>query len=315
MKSACAGLALTSLLAYASDVSACGSCRGPQGPGAALTAPWQHWGIALAQSVRIGHGAFDERGRYHSFDGKNRDHVDEVVLGAALRPIGPLEIAATTAAGAVAVSGPGYGSSATSFGDSTLRARFDVASEPMAWQEAPLLPSLAFAATVRAPTGVVAPASARGASGGFGTVGSSATSQGLGTWEGALSVDARKTFADGYQVGLAIEGGYRLPDDSLGLRRSLAPRIVARAIGLRFIDDAWTAGVFVDFAVEGDVRYEERRAHDSAQRATSVGATLGWKHDNGLRSSLSLFGQLPFTELGKNSVTTVGLALSLAYTK
>lgn len=303
-------------LALPRAASACGSCRGPGGAGSALTAPWQTYGLSVAETMRLGHGVFDQRSRFRSFRSGSHDRVLELAFAGAVRPIDAVELGATTAYGNVLVGGPGFRSSRGALGDLSLRARWEVLQEPpleLTGQDR--LPAVGLTFTSRLPTGPVDRATTAGASGPSpGTVGSTATSQGLGTAELALAVDVRKTFASRFQIGAVGEAAWRAPDESIGLRRALGPRGLVRLMGIVFEGDA-TFGLFADLAAEGDVRYGSRTSPESGQRSVSLGASGTYKTKLGLRTGLALTYQPPIDGLSKNAVVATGITTFIAFTR
>lgn len=309
-------IAAACLLAAPRASHACGSCRGPGGAGSALTAPWQRWGMSLTQTMRLGHGVFDGDGGYRGFGPESHDRVLELAASGAYRPIDAIELGATTAYGNVMVGGPSFRSGRSALGDLGLRVRWEALSEPaVELPSGPFRPSLGLTLSARLPTGTVDRASDSASSGPSpGTVGSTATSQGLGTTEVALAADVRKTFAARWQIGAVVEGAWRAPDDSLGLHRALGPRGLVRLMGLAFVGDA-TFGAFVDLAAEADVAYGGRRSPDSSQRAFSLGLSGSLKTDVGLRTGLALTWQPPIDGLSSNAVAATALTTFLAYTR
>lgn len=311
------GVALLALVALTPrDASACGSCRGPGGAGAALTAPWQTWGVSVAQSVRVGYGITDANARYRSFGRGSYDNVLDVVGAAAVRPISPVELGVSAALGNVLVAGPDFRSSRIALGDVSLRARYEALQEPpLELTGQSRLPSVGLTLSTRLPTGPVDRASDSGSAGPSpGTVGSTATSQGLGTTEVALAIDVRKTFMTRYQIGLIGEGALRAPDESIGLPRSLGPRGLLRGVGIVFLGDA-TLATFVDVAAEGPVSYAGRASEGSGQRAVALGASATLKLDVGLRSGLALSVQPPVSALSMNAVTATAFTVFLGFTR
>ncbi|MBX3209425.1 MAG: hypothetical protein KF764_30610 [Labilithrix sp.] len=312
-----AALALVAFGATAPRAAqACGSCRGPGGAGSALTAPWQSYGVSIAETMRLGHGVFDQRSRFRGFRPGSHDRVLEVAFAGAVRPIDAVELGATSAYGNVLVGGPSFRSARGALGDLSLRARWEVLQEPpleLTGQER--RPALGLTFTARVPTGPVDRTTSAGAGGPSpGTVGSTATSQGLGTTELALAVDLRKTFASRFQIGAVGEAGWRAPDESIGLRRALAPRGLVRLMGIVFQGDA-TFGLFADLAAEGDVAYGARTSPDSGQRSVGLGASATYKTALGLRSGLALSYQPPIDGLSKNAVAATGLTAFIAFTR
>ena len=307
---------VASCLAFvSSNAGACGSCRGPGGAGSALTAPWQKWGVSLTETMRLGHGIFDANRRYRSFGPDSHDRVLELGIAAAFRPVDAIELGATTAYGHVMVAGPSFRSGRAALGDLGLRARWEVLDEPAI--ELPggsRRPSLGLTLSLRIPTGVVDRTGDSGAGPSPGTVGSTATSQGLGTTEIALAVDVRRTFAQKWQIGAVVEGAWRAPDESIGLTRSLGPRGLARVMAMRFEGDV-TVGAFVDLAAETDVSYGGRRSPESGQTAMSLGASASLKTESGLRSGLALSYQPPIDGISRNAVAATALTAFVAFTK
>ena len=311
-----AGALAAFYLAAPRDAEACGSCRGPGGAGSALTAPWQTYGVSVAQTMRLGHGVFDQRSRFRPFRAGSHDRVLELAFAAAVRPIDPVELGATAAYGNVLVGGPGFRSSRGALGDLSLRARWEVLQEPpLELTGQSRLPAVGLTFTARLPTGPVDRATTAGAAGPSpGTVGSTATSQGLGTSELAFAVDVRKTFASRFQIGAVGEAGGRAPDESIGLRRALGPRGLVRLMGIMFQGDA-TFGLFADLAAEGNVSYGSRTSPDSDQRSVSFGASGTYKTKLGLRTGLALTYQPPIDGLSKNAVVATGITTFLAFTR
>lgn len=145
-------------------------------------------------------------------------------------------------------------------------------------------------------------------------MGSTATSQGLGTTEVALAIDVRKTFAQRYQLGAVVEGAWRAPDESIGLHRELGPRGLVRLMGIMFQGDV-TFGAFVDLAAETDVSYGGRRSPESAQRSFSLGLSASIKTELGFRSGLALAYQPAIDGVSMNAVAATGLTTFIAFTK
>jgi len=315
VKTAATFVAVAMTLA-ARSVAACGSCRGPGGAGSALTAPWQRWGVSMTETLRLGHGVFDHEGGYRGFGRESHDRVLEVALAGAYRPVDAIEIGTTMAYGNVLVGGPSFRSGRAALGDLGLRVRWEALSEPaIDLPGGSRRPSLGLTLSVRVPTGTVDRSTDAASSGPSpGTVGSTATSQGLGTTELALAADVRRTFAAKWQLGAVVEGAWRAPDDSLGIDRALGPRGLVRLMAIAFVGDA-TLGAFVDLAAETDVAYGGRRSPASAQRSFSLGASASLKTDVGLRAGLALTWQPPIDGLSTNAVAATGLTTFLAYTR
>lgn len=316
MKAAVVATTLALLALLPRSARACGSCRGPGGAGSALTAPYQRVGVSLVQSTRIGYGVTDARATYRPFGERSHDRVADLGLSAAARPVPFVELGAQSAVGHVDVGGPGFHSSRTSLGDLSLRSRFEILEEPpLELTGQARRPSLGLTLTARLPTGPVDRSTdGRGGGPSPGTVGSTATSQGLGTTELALAVDVRRSFANVWQVGAVVEGALRAPDDALGLDRALGPRGLARLMLVRFVGDT-TLGVFADVAAEGDVAYRGRTSPRSAQRAVAFGVSATLKTDVGYRAGLALSVQPPVSTLSENAVVSSGLSFFVAWTR
>lgn len=308
-------LAAMGVVAFARPALACGSCRGPGGAGSALTAPWQTWGVSLTETMRLGHGIFDQRSRYRSFGAESHDRVVELAFAAAYRPASAVELGATSAYGNVMVGGPSFRSRRGALGDLALRVRWEALDEPpIDLPSGSRRPSIGLTVSLRLPTGTVDRSGDSGAGPSPGTVGSTATSQGLGTTEVALAIDVRKTFAQRYQLGAVVEGAWRAPDDSVGLERHLGPRGLARMMGLVFQGDV-TFGAFVDLAAETDVTYGGRRSLASGQRALSLGLSASLKTDVGFRAGLSVVHQPAIDGASMNAVAATGLTAFMAFTR
>lgn len=313
---ALAGVAAVAFAMATPEAHACGSCRGPGGAGSALTAPWQKWGVSMTETLRVGHGIFNQDNDYKSFGRDSHDRVLELAWAAAYRPIDALEIGATTAYGNVLVGGPSFRSGRGALGDLGLRLRWEAIAEPaIDLPNGPRNPSLGLTFSLRVPTGKVDRSTDAASAGPSpGTVGSTATSQGLGTMEVAIAADVRKTFAARWQIGAVLEGAARSPDDSLGLHRALGPRGLARLMGILFVGD-FTFGAFVDLAAEGNVEYGGRTSPSSSQRVFALGTSVSLKTDLGLRTGLALNWVPPIDGFSSNAVAATGITTFLAYTR
>jgi hypothetical protein len=265
--------------------------------------------------MRLGHGIFDRRARYRAFGPESHDRVLELAAAAAYRPVDSVELGASTAYGNVLVGGPAFRSHRAALGDVALRVRWEALEEPaIDLPGGSRRPSLGLTLSARLPTGTVDRSGDSGAGPSPGTVGSTATSQGLGTTEVALAIDVRKTFAQRYQLGAVVEGAWRAPDDSIGLERKLGPRGLARVMGVVFQGDV-TFGAFADLAAETDVSYGGRRSPDSAQRSLSLGMSASLKTDLGLRAGLALVHQPAIDGVALNAVAATGLTAFMAFTR
>lgn len=280
------------------ESSACGSCRGPGGPGASVTAPWQTWGVQLVSTVRVSQGFFLEDSRYTSSPSGSLDASHDLGVALGFRIKERLELQASIGVGYTTLALHGYARSGTGFADTFLRVRYDIVSEPgIVLPSKTPPPSLAATLSLRAPTGF----EGRGAQGGVqATVGSQATSQTLGTTELALALDIRKTLKTKYQVAAVVEGALRVPDHSLGQQRTLGPRVLGRVVAIWFASDNVTASVFVDAGVEGRIAYEGVPSTQTSAHLWTTGASLSFKHDKGLRTGVAFSYNAPIDTLGSN---------------
>lgn len=265
--------------------------------------------------MRLGHGIFDAESDYRSFGPDSHDRVLELAASAAYRPIDAIELGATTAYGHVLVGGPSFRSGRAAIGDLGLRARWEILDEPaIDLPNGPRRPSVGLTLSARLPTGAVDRTSDAASGPSPGTVGSTATSQGLGTTEVARAADVRKTFMQAWQVGGVVEAAWRAPDESIGLRRALGPRGLVRLMVIRFMGDVTFGGV-LDLAGETDVSHGGRTSPSSSQRAVSLGASASLKTDLGFRSGLALTFQPPIDGFSTNAVAATGITTFIAFTK
>lgn len=302
---------MSSCVVSSTDASACGSCRGPGGAGSAITAPYQTWGVTIGQTLRVGHGTFNDRGKYASFGPGSQDQAVDVALGAGVRPVDSVELATFFTFGQASLVAPDFFSKRAAFGDLSLRARWEVLSEPaIDLPRQATWPSLGLNLSTRLPTGSVDRAGASGGGPSAGTAGSTATSLGLGTVEVALSTDVRKTFAQKVQIAGIFEGALRAPDSSLGVDRGLGPRWVARGMVLVFATNDVTLGGYADLSGESNVSYAGRTADRSFQRSFTLGGLASYKHDSGFRAGVSLGFVPPIESL---SVNVVGMTTATVF--
>ena len=311
MRAAVAAFAFLGVWAFSDPASACGSCRGPGGAGSAVTAPYQRWGITAGQTLRLGHGIWNDRGKYSAFGPKSRDEAMDIAAGGAVRPFDGVELAGFFTFGNASVVGPEFSSKRAAFGDVSLRVRWEALSEPaIELPHQPTWPSLGLNLSTRLPTGSVELAGASGGGPSAGTVGSTATSLGLGTVEVALSADVRKTFAQKVQLAAIFEGALRAPDSALGASRGLGPRWLTRAMFLYFATSDVTLGAFADLSGEANVSYGGRTAERSFQRAFTLGGLASYKHDSGFRAGVSLGFGPPIESI---SVNVVGMTTATVF--
>jgi hypothetical protein len=157
------GACVLSVMAYVPPARACGSCRGPSGPGATLTAPWQRFGMQVTLSSRVAHGYFLEGSAYSPLGASARDTNVDIGIGAGYRLLPRLEAQVAIGLGRTALALPGYSRAAVGVSDLQLRARYELYSEPgvrIPGRNSP--PSLGLSLSLRAPTG----SEGRGANGG-----------------------------------------------------------------------------------------------------------------------------------------------------
>jgi len=296
----------------APPAGACGSCRSPSGPGSAVIAPWETLGGVVAATTRYALGAYGANGRYSPFS-SGGIATEELGVAVGYRPISPVEFAVLGGVAREQVHLPRFSTKQAALADSQLRLRWEPLVEaPLDLPHLPKRPSLGVALTARLPTGTV---SRSGLS--SGGVGSTAASQGLGAAEFALASDLRKTFARKVQIAAIAEGALRLPDQTLGLARALGPRVSGRLLALWFASRRVTAGLSVDAALEGDVRYEGARARApaSGQRSIGVSSFVGWKWESGFRGGAAVAYTPGIDGLGKNATSAIGLTVSLGFAR
>jgi len=175
-------------------------------------------------------------------------------------------------------------------------------------------PAVSFVATVRAPT------AARGAtsatfSGTTGSVGASASSEGLGAWEGSFAGVLTKSVGSEWMLSAVGEAAYRLPDSWTGIPRHLGPRVLAQ-LGARYSPTKVVAfGVLTDFGWEGAVAYEgETVPTNSDQRLwTVLGYFLLKPPGTGFRWGLLARTAPRLDGIGKNAIAATSASVSVGY--
>ena len=201
------------------------------------------------------------------------------------------------------------------FGDTTLRLRWEAVDEPMpldSW-----VPALAVLFVTRAPTGSLDDDPASGAAAGTtGSIGSSASSQGLGTWEFSLAVEAAKSFGMEWQAIALLEAAYRLPDDALHIERQLGPRALGQ-VSLRYAPTLeFSLGVMTDLGWEADVELDGLTKNGTAQRLWTVGAFASWLlSSTGLRAGVLVRHAPAFDSVSANALGATGLGVSLGLSR
>jgi hypothetical protein len=280
-----------------------------------VTTQGERFGASLTETARWVHGAFRPHGEYASLaDGERRAALGITVL-AGYRPIRVVEIGAETAFGRESASSAYVSSKRTGFGDTTLRLRWDAVDEPMPFSSSRFpWPTVSFVAAVRAPT------AARGAtsgtfSGTTGSVGASASSEGLGAWEGSLAVVLTRSVASEWLFSFVGEAAYRLPDSWIGIPRHLGPRVLAQ-IGARYSPtNVVSLGALTDLGWEDNVVYEgEVTPTDSSQRLWTVSGYLLVRPKE-TRFRWVLIGRTAprIDGTGKNAIAATSLAVSVGY--
>jgi hypothetical protein len=302
------------LVLIGSRAGAC-PCQGSSGPGGSVTTQSERFGASLTETARWVHGAWRPRGEYASLAEGDRQSALDLTALAGYRPIPVVEIGAEAAFGHESASSTYVSSARTGFGDTVLRVRWDAIDEPMPFtpSKAPW-PAVSFVAAVRAPT------AARGAtsatfSGTTGSVGASASSEGLGAWEGSAAAVFMRSVGNDWMLSAVGEAAYRLPDSWTGIPRHLGPRIFAQ-LGARYSPTNVVAfGVLTDLGWEGAVTYEgETAPTDSSQRLWTIsGYFLLKPPGTGFRWGLLARTAPTVSSVGKNAVATTSAAVSVGY--
>lgn len=253
---ACSSIFITTLLGLA-PARAC-SCSG-QGPASALTRPDQTWGVRLSERLVLGYGAFNAHGEHAAFAPHEHDRTVEYGLLSAYR-WQRLELSSTFSYGARSAAISAQSERSVGFGDTTLRARYEAASEPEPWQTG-IYPGLAMLGSVRLPT-----ANATGLA-----------PRGLGATEFALGVVLERALSPLFRAGLVAEIAGRLPDTSLGITRRLGPRASAEFTLSYFATPDWVLSALLGLRWEGNASLRQREQRGTAQRTTELGAAVSWQ--------------------------------------
>jgi hypothetical protein len=306
------------LIALSAELHAC-PCRGSSGPGAALTGRTELFGVNAMESARVVHGSWDPHGQYAPLSSDSLQYLLDVSFAAAVRFQEHFELAAESAVGHQSVSTRGFASERTGPGDTVLRLRWEAMDEPMPYEaSAAYRPALAVIAGIRAPTGTLDRAStSRGvASGTTGSVGATASSQGLGAWETGAALSVQKVYRARYGIDWIGEVAYRFSDDALGLERQLGPRAFGQ-VGVRYLPSATTGiGIFTDLGWEAAVAYEGETRAGTAQRLWNIGLFGFWLHPRtGLRSGAMLRYAPPVDSISVNAVGATTVSVSLGYSR
>ncbi len=312
-----AGLAFGACLVLIARASFACPCRGTVGPGGALTTASETLGVSVTESATTTHGAWSALGRYSPLaDDTTRTDL-ALVLAAAWRASRRVELAVSQGWGVQRLSTSAFHDERTGFGDLSWRVRWEALDEPMPWTGSPW-PSFAAIASVRAPTGDTGGAGAtslgRIQSGTTGSAGASPTSQTLGTWEAALAAELQRSVTSRWTTALVLEGALRLPDESLGLKRQLGPRVLAQ-ISLAHAPSTWVSlGALADLAWEGDVSLDDETRSGTTQRLLTFGLTASHRvPDTGWRSGFAVRHAPAIDEVNVNATRATSLAVSLGW--
>ena len=308
-------LAVTALLVSPRAALAC-PCRGTFGPGAAVTQVVERWALSLNPAASVVHGTWSPYGDYVPFAETTAQRSVDLALAAGFRPVRSLELGLTAAYGwqSLELSSGSY--AAHNLGDTTAHLRWMAREELMPDLGKPFAaPTLEIIAALRLPTGTVRRSGAKSAaSGTTGAVGTTATSQGLGTWELSLGAQADKSVSRRVDLALLLQAGYRLPDESIGLARRLGPRALAQLTVRYRLSTETAIGLSNDLGWEGDVRYEGETEPGTGQRVWGAAAFVTFAPiASSWRSGLVLRHTPTVDLLGVNALATTTLALSVGY--
>jgi hypothetical protein len=266
----------------------------------------------VTQSTEFVHGTWDAYGKFHELGDAESNRLVDYSLLLAVRPIAPLELALQLSYARQSVVAPGLSAEESGVGDTILRARYELFDQPMPMKKSPL-PGVAAALSVRAPTGHDESASPRGvASGTTGSLGSSAASTSLATWELALGLELVKSLGVHWELSGYGEGAYRFADDSLGIERRLGPRALGQIGGRYIATPDLSAGAFADVGWESEVTIDGEALSGTAQRRVSIGAYGAWQlSPSGLRAGVQLRHTPMLDELSVNALAASSLSVSL----
>jgi hypothetical protein len=303
------GVTLASALvtAGATEVAAC-PCRGAAGPGAPLTAPYEHWSVQATPGFRTALGSFDRKGHFRRFGSDEEQSATEVALSLARRFASRLEVSATTSAGRNVIRAPGFDRTTHNLGDVLVRGHLDLLDPPMPTMGS--FPAWGVGVLVRSPTG-----RALGNGGGTATYAATNASTGLGAWELGVSSDLRKYWTPRWETALAGEAAYRAQDHRTGAERHLGPRVTGRTT-LAFVPSlAGAVGLSADLTWEGEVRYAGQTLAGTATRLVNVSAFGSRRFENGVRLGLSVFVSPPIRGLSANAAALLGSTLIVGWSR
>jgi hypothetical protein len=314
MKYRCAAFAAASSF-WVHVATAC-PCQGSSGPGASVTTASDVFGASLTETTRFVGGAWRRNGDYGPLAPGERQSAEDLTAIAGYRPRRELEASLEMAVGHQSFTSPDFHSVRTAFGDTTIRARWDAIDEPMPYEHPRIpWPAVSVILSLRMPTSPSGRGEAASVfSGTTGSVGASATSEGLGAWEPSLGVAAVRSFDERWQMSAYVEAAYRFPDSYLGIDRHLGPRVLAQ-LGARFAPTNTTGvGLTTDYGWEGPVSYEGMPPGDTSQRIWTVGAFCYLRAEpSRLRWGAMVRYAPPIDGVGKNASQSTSVAVSLGY--
>jgi hypothetical protein len=273
-----------------------------------LTNSSQTWGASATEAAQFVHGYWDADGDYLPIEGFQR-RLDLFATGA-YRVVPPLELSLSSVLGTATLVAPGgFSADSTGFGDTVVRARWEVHEAPMPHARSWLNPALAVIASIRAPTATDTTAQRS-----HPTHHGASQSEGLGTWEGAVAVDLSHVLRDNWQIGVLLEGALRAPDESFGAARWLGPRVLAQATLGHYLFRSLELGVLADIEWEGDATLAGHRVSGTGRRAIDVGAFASFVPSSSpFRSGLQVRHSPTFDGLGVNAVASTQIGISLGY--
>lgn len=322
-----AALAAIAVALVAARAEGC-PCQGSAGPGGSVTTPSERFGASVTETARAVNGAWGPRGEFASLAPGSRIASLDLTAIAGYRPVSEIEASAEAAFGHESAALPYVTSTRTGFGDLTIRVRWDAVDEPMPFTASPLRwPALSLVWSVRAPTAargtttfVGSTSSSAAPNGAFsgttGSVGASASSEGLGAWEGSFAAVLLERLGTEVQVSALGEAAYRLPDSWTGVDRHLAPRFFTQ-VGARYSpSEVVSVGALTDFGWEGNVELDGDAVPESNQRLWTVSAYFLLKPPGtGLRWGFLARTAPPVSDIGVNALATTSVGVSMGYAK
>ncbi len=292
------GLTLGALLIVDRRAAAC-DCRGAEGIGGSVTASNERWAIGTSLTVRRGIASWSATGRARLPSQGVMAYDASLPLSLGVRPWRPLELAVMTGPVFASLRSPGFDSDRVGWSDTTVRARVDLAREST-FGGPPV--GLSGAMSVRMPTASASSAPGSNAVGSFG----------LGTWEVAVAVDARRTLGP-WQPFAAVEAALRAPDVGAGAPRALGPRVSGRVGASYYATPRLNIAAMFDLTWEGDVAVAGQTLAGTWQHRSSVALMLTGFTAEGSRTSVSIATDLPVDSLGRNAEATFRVSLSVVY--